>query len=120
MKIAIPTSGKDLDAPIDPRFGRAAAFLIIDSTDESFVLKENSQNLNAAQGAGIQSAQNIASEGVDILISRHTGPKAFQVLSQAEIKIFQAIEGTVKDNLEAYKNGKLSPLDGADVNGHWV
>lgn len=69
MIIAITTAGNDLSAEVDTRFGRAPQFLIYNTETNDFTLKENTQNLNAAQGAGIQSATNIANENVDAVIS---------------------------------------------------
>ena len=74
MKIAFSTSGNDLNAPLDTRFGRAAKFLIYDTESQSVALVDNTQNLTAAQGAGIQSAQNVAASGAQALVSGHCGP----------------------------------------------
>ena len=60
MKIAFSTSGADLSAPLDTRFGRAPKFLVYDTDAATFALVDNAQNLNAAQGAGIQSAQRVS------------------------------------------------------------
>jgi len=49
MKAAFTTSGSDLNAPLDDRFGRAPKFLMVDLETESFEIVDNKQNLNAAQ-----------------------------------------------------------------------
>ena len=54
MKLVITTTGEGLDAPMDRRFGRAAAFLVYDLEAETYAVIGNDQNLQAAQGAGIQ------------------------------------------------------------------
>ena len=41
MKVAVTASGKDLDSPIDPRFGRCAYFMIVDTDSMSFEIFEN-------------------------------------------------------------------------------
>lgn len=120
VKIALTTSGSDLTAPLDSRFGRAPKFLIYDLESNKFEVVNNAQNLNAAQGAGIQSAQNIARLGVGALITGHCGPKAFRVLKQAGIKIYNAAAPTVAEALEQYRAGKLTEAASADVEGHWV
>jgi len=118
MKIAITTSGNDLSAPLDPRFGRAARFIIYETEAGTFERVDNSQNLNAAQGAGIQSAQNIASTGAQAVISGHFGPKAFRVLSAAHIAIYPSTAATVQDALDLFLEGKLTAAQEADVEGH--
>ncbi len=120
MKIAFSTSGTDLNAPMEARFGRAARFLVYDTETATFKLVDNSQNLNAAQGAGIQSAQNVAAAGVQALVSGHCGPKAFRVLAAAGIKVYASEAPTVAAALELYREGKLKESAGADVEGHWA
>ncbi|MDD4357349.1 MAG: NifB/NifX family molybdenum-iron cluster-binding protein [Smithellaceae bacterium] len=120
MKIALTTSGNDLNSPLDTRFGRAPKFLIYDLETKTFEVVDNDQNLNAAQGAGIQSAQNISQQGVKALVTGHCGPKAFRVLQAADIKIYNTNAATVSEALELYAAGKLSESTNADVEGHWV
>ena len=114
------TQDAGLDSIVDPRFGRARDFLIVDSETGATRLVPNTQNLNAAQGAGIQSAQNVVTEGAQAVITGHCGPKAFAVLMQAEIKIFLASKLTIKDALAKISAGELTPANSADVEGHWV
>ena len=119
MKIAITATGKDLDSNVDPRFGRAMYFIVIDSESGDFEVLPNEQNLNAAQGAGIQSAQNVVNTGCKVAISGHFGPKAFSVLGAAGVKAIPGATGTVREVLEQYRQGKLNPAAGPDVEGHW-
>jgi len=111
VKIALTTSGNDLNAPLDSRFGRAPKFLIYDLEGNSFEVVDNEQNLNAAQGAGIQAKA---------LVTGHCGPKAFRVLSAAGVKVYNTNLPTVAAALEAFKAGTLKPAESADVEGHWV
>lgn len=120
MKIAFSTSGDTLDSPLDTRFGRAPRFLIYDLETETFVLADNRQSLDSAQGAGIQSAETVARQGVKALVSGHCGPKAFRVLRAAGISIFTSSAPTVRAALEAYRAGILTEAGSADVEGHWV
>ena len=120
MKIAITTTGDTLEAPLDKRFGRAARFLVIDGEGAVLDVVDNNQNLNAPQGAGIQSAQNVAATGAEAVISGHCGPKAFQVLTQSGIKIYACDAATVKEALQQFQSGKLKAAEDADVEGHWV
>jgi len=120
MKIAISTSGKDLDSKVDPRFGRAAGFIIYDTENKTSEYIANAQNLNAVQGAGIQSAGIISATGAQALITGHCGPKAFTALKAAGIKIFTGADGTVREAVMKFSTGNLSEAAGADVEGHWA
>jgi predicted Fe-Mo cluster-binding NifX family protein len=120
MKIAFTTSGSELTAPLDSRFGRAPKFLIYDLDSGAFDMIDNSQNLNAAQGAGIQAAETVARSGAACVITGHCGPKAFRVLAAAKIKIYNTDAATVADALKGFLDNKLKQAENADVEGHWV
>ena len=120
MKLAITSTGKELDSNLDPRFGRATYFIIVEPETMAFEVVENSQNLNLSQGAGIQAGKTIADHQVDALITGHCGPKAFKVLQNAGIKIMTGAGGKVKDAIEQFNNGELEISAEADVEGHWV
>ena len=119
MKIAFTTSGNSLEAPLDSRFGRAQKFLIYDLEEKSIEIMDNEQNLNAAQGAGIQAAQSVVRSGAKILITGNCGPKAFHVLSAAGISIYNSAAATVAEALEQYLAVKLTAASAANVEGHW-
>jgi predicted Fe-Mo cluster-binding NifX family protein len=118
MKVAFTTSGNDLAGQLDSRFGRAPRFLVYDLDRDTFEVIDNQQNLNAAQGAGIQSAETIARSGANILVTGHCGPKAFRVLSAARIKLYRTDAPTVAASLEEFRTGKLTETTAADVEGH--
>jgi len=120
MRIAITSAGTDLNDDLDPRFGRAAYFIIVDPDTMDFEAVENRQNLNLSQGAGIQAGKTIVDNQADVLITGHCGPKAFKVLQAAGVKIVTGESGKVADAIEKFKKGELEPLSEADVEGHWV
>lgn len=109
-----------MGSPADPRFGRAKFFMIYDDADGSFTAVDNTQNLQAAQGAGLQAAQNVADAGCEVLITGHIGPKAFGALKAGGIKVAVGASGTVQEAVEAFKAGKLKVADTSDVEGHWA
>ncbi len=119
MKIAVTSSGKELTSEMDPRFGRAAYFLIVDPDTMEFEIVENLQNINLPQGAGIQAGKTIADKKVDMLITGNCGPKAFRTLQAAGIKVITEINGRVMDAVEKFKKGELKPSGTANVDGHW-
>lgn len=120
MKVAVSSKGKLLDSELDSRFGRAACFILVDPNNMSYEVFENTQNLGAAQGAGIQAAKTVADQGAGVVITGNCGPKAYAVLQQAGIPVITGVSGRVKDVLEQYKKGELSPAEGPNVNGHWM
>jgi predicted Fe-Mo cluster-binding NifX family protein len=121
MKIAISARTEDLSAPIDMRFGRANIFICYDTNTKETSFHNNTQNLNAAQGAGIQAAQTVANLGVDAVITGHCGPKAFRVLQTAQVAVFYVKTGIpATEAIQLLADGKLELAKGADVESHWV
>jgi predicted Fe-Mo cluster-binding NifX family protein len=118
VKIVFTTSGDNLQAPLDSRFGRAPKFLVYDLDSGTFAVVDNQQNLNTAQGAGIQSAETVARLGAGSLVTGHCGPKAFRVLAAAGVKIYTTNALTVAAALEQFRLGKLAEARSADTEGH--
>jgi predicted Fe-Mo cluster-binding NifX family protein len=79
----------------------------------------NVQNLNAAQGAGIQTAQNVVSLGARAIISGHFGPKAFQAIQMAGLDVYSATNISVEEAIRQFEIGKLIKLANPDVEPHW-
>ena len=118
MKIAVSSNGENLDAPLDPRFGRCAYFLVVNPDDMSFEVFNNESALQGG-GAGIQAAQFLAPQGVETVITGNCGPNAVQTLSAAGIELFGGQAGTVREVVERFKNGHLKPTSEANVDSHF-
>lgn len=119
MKIAVTSQGKDLDSQVDPRFGRAAYIVIVDSETMNFEVLDNKENLNALKGAGIQAASDIHNKGAEVLLTGFCGPNAFKTLYAAGVKVANDASGTVREAVKAFLDGKLPFADAANVEGHW-
>ena len=119
MKIAVSASGPTLDAPVDARFGRAPYLLIVDLETLDFEAVANQINLQAAQGAGIQTASLVARYKPAAVLTGHCGPKAFQTLQAAGIRVIVEVHGSVREAVEQYRVGQLTPAGGPNVTSHW-
>lgn len=120
MKIAITSKGRGLDAETDPRFGRAAYFIVYETDDGTFAVIDNGKNLNAQQGVGVQAGQAVIETGAAVLVTGNCGPKAFRVLKTAGVKVYTGAAGTIQESIEAYTKGVLTEADSANVEGHWM
>ena len=118
MKIAISSTGKDLDCQIDPRFGRCQYFIFVDSETMEFEVADN-QGLAAMGGAGVQAAQLVVQKGVNALITGNLGPNAASALSASGIKVYLVPGGTIKEVAETYKSGTLKEVSGSTVPPHF-
>ena len=120
MKVAITASGGDLNSSVDRVFGRARFFVITDPVETNVEVLENSQNVNAAQGAGIQAARQMAYKSVNVLLTGNVGPNAFRALDAVPIKVYQFDSDvlTVRDALTAWKEGRLQEVKAPTAKGH--
>jgi predicted Fe-Mo cluster-binding NifX family protein len=120
MKSTISISGNKLESPFDPRFGRAAAFCIVDSETGEWTAHENPA-LSASGGAGVQAAQFVAKLGAQAVVSGAYGPNAADTLSPAGIEMYLAPTSeslTAADVLALFKAGKLQKTEAATHAGH--
>ena len=106
MKICITSEGGNLDSKVGPRFGRCQNFIIADTDTLEFEAIGN-PNIESMGGAGIQSAQLVASKQVKAVVTGNVGPNAFQTLQAAGIEVFTGASGTVKEAIEKYKKGEF-------------
>jgi predicted Fe-Mo cluster-binding NifX family protein len=119
MKIAVTSKGVDLGSEVDPRFGRAAYILVVDSEALSFEVLDNKENVNAFKGAGIQAAKMVSETGVDVLLTGYCGPNAFKAMKAAKVGVANDATGTVREAVAAYVAGKLPLAEDANVEGQW-
>ncbi len=102
MKIAISSTGKDLDSDLDPHFGRCPYFIIVDLETMKFEALDNT-GLTAPTGSGIAAAQLVASQGVKAVLTGLCGPNASDALWAAGIKVIDGLNGKINDVLASYK-----------------
>lgn len=120
MKVAISASEDNLTSRLEQRFGRAHWFIIYDTENHNHEFVENTRQLNAAQGAGIQSAGTVSRAAVKAVITGHIGPKAYRVLDKAGVDIYLTDTSTVEDAINKFEHGLLNKTHSPDVQGHWM
>lgn len=119
MKIAVTSKGRDLNAEVDPRFGRAAYIVILDTETMAYDVIDNKANVNAFKGAGIQAATTISEHGAQVLLTGYCGPNAFRTLEAAGIRVGSDISGTVADAVQTFKKGAVRYSAAPNTDGHW-
>jgi len=118
MKIAVSSSGNNLDSQIDPRFGRCAYFVVADTENMNFEAFDN-ESIALGGGAGIQAAQFVASKGAKAIMTGNVGPNAVKTLAAAGVEVFVGQNGTVREALERYRNGALQSTSTPNVADHY-
>ena len=117
MRVVVTSNGMNLSAEASPSFGRCLAYVFVDPETMEFEAVENPA-ANAAGGAGIQAAQFVVEQGVQVALAGNVGPNAYDVLKAANMPVFRHTGGTVRQAVEAYMAGKLQSVGGANVGSH--
>jgi predicted Fe-Mo cluster-binding NifX family protein len=120
MKVLVTAKGLDENAPLDPRFGRAVGFVLVDTETGEVRGIDNSEGMHAVGGAGIKAAEMVSRLGAESVVTGHCGPKAFSALQAAGIGLYSCASGTVADAVARLEAGELPRVDAPDVRGHWM
>jgi predicted Fe-Mo cluster-binding NifX family protein len=118
MKVCVSATADNLNAQLDPRFGRCLYLLIVDSENMEFEAIPN-MAAGSTGGAGIQAAQTMVNRGVKVVITGSVGPNVFGALSAAGIAIVTAPVGTVREVIEKFKKCELQKVGAPTVGVHF-
>jgi len=118
MKICVTSEGRGLDSQVDPRFGRAENFIIVDSETLKFEVVAN-PNVDGMGGVGVQSGQLMSEKGVKVVLTGNVGPNAFETLKAAGIEVISGVSGDVKSVIKKFKNGQYKTNQGPSVDSHF-
>lgn len=117
MKVLITSAGPDERSPLDPRFGRAPYFLVMDTESGEWTSYANPA-ASLPQGAGIEAASFAVDHGVDTVVTGATGPNAYRTLSAAGIAVFTASGGLVQEAADELKTDALPRAEAASSSPH--
>ena len=109
MKIAISAGEPQFEAKLEPRFGRCAYFLIVDSETQNWKPMQNPA-VEAMGGAGPQAAQFLADQDVEAVISGEFGPNAYTALEAAGIRMYRSQVDHINTLFEKYRNDQLEHI----------
>ena len=119
MIVAVTAKGTRLSDEVDPRFGRAPYILIVDTETMHCEPLDNSENVNAFKGAGIQAATMVADKGAEVLLTGYCGPNAFKTVQAAGMKVVSDVTGTVEQAIKTFLRGNVKYSENANTEGHW-
>lgn len=106
MKICFPTETmQGLESPVFGHFGSAPGFVIVDTETMDF---EEITNRDQHHAHGMcQPLVALDNRQVDGIVVGGIGLGALMKLQSAGISVYRALKGTVRDNLDFIRNGKL-------------
>jgi predicted Fe-Mo cluster-binding NifX family protein len=109
MVVCVTSTGDSIKSELDPRFGRCSYFAFYDTDAGDVSILEN-EAVRSGGGAGISSGQLMVEKNVKAVITGNVGPNAMSVLSTAGMDIYRGVQGSVEENLENFKSGKLEKI----------
>jgi predicted Fe-Mo cluster-binding NifX family protein len=115
-RLAVTSNGADLQGDIVP-MARSSFFIIFEGDPQNHRVMENLIK-KAGSESGIKVAEELAAQKVDIVITGTIGPRAFQQLQDAGVKVHAGCEGKVADALERCLKGKLPLCKKATYGGY--
>jgi predicted Fe-Mo cluster-binding NifX family protein len=118
MKVAVTSQGLDLNSQVDPRFGRAPCFVVVDMETRAVAVRHNSGNRRTAHAAGMQAAGALVGLGVAAVITGNIGPKAFGTLQAAKVSVYTVPSGSVGEAIEKFKARERQALLEANAKEH--
>jgi predicted Fe-Mo cluster-binding NifX family protein len=118
MKIAVTAKGDSLSSEMDERFGRCAYFIIVDTDNPDGFQAIKNDAAEAGGGAGVRAAQTVIDTGAEAVVSGNFGPKAFDALSAADMKLYAVSAPTVRDAVDLFRANKARPLESATAAAH--
>ena len=119
MKLEVTSKGDRLDSTLDPRFGRAAYILIVDTKTLEYEVLDNNKNKNSFTGAGIQTAAMVNNHEAEVLLTGFIGPAAFKTLEAAGVKVVYNQSGRVINVVQTFKQGNVVFADTANKGKYW-
>ena len=105
----MPATDSNLDATVDPRFGRCRYLLIVETDSLAFKAVAN-LNTSKVGGAGVASAQIVVAQRVEKVLTGDCGPNAYRILSAAGIGVIAGCSGRVRDVIARFKNEGCSSI----------
>lgn len=117
MKIAVPIEEKSIKSSINNSLGRAPYFLIYSTVTKEYEILDN-RAVAEQGGSGIRAAQVIADNGVSAVITKRCGENAEKLFRNAEVFVYEAMEGNAEQNIDYLNKNKLSLLSKFHSNFH--
>ena len=113
MRVCVPTMDQNgLDAVIGEHFGRVPFYTFVEPETEEV---ETIGNTGTHHGEALYPAQIIAKEGADVMLCAGLGRRAVGIFEEEGVHVFIGAEGTVRDALDSYNNGRLQEATDANA-----
>ena len=112
MKLGIPSMGDNgLDEQVGEHFGRVPTYTIVDLDSDTVEVIPNTSHHMGGQG---DPPEILKKNGVEVMICQGLGRRAIDLFHSIGIDVYIGAHGSVRDAVEAYRNGKLQQANVGD------
>ena len=119
MKIVVTSQGTNLDSPVDPRFGRAKHFLLVDTDTMQTTAHDNAQNLNAPQGAESRPRKRSTTLARRGCHGQRWPEGVCNAARRGNCRLSRCL-GDCPGGRRAVSDGPAQLAESANVEGHWA
>lgn len=111
-RIVIPAEdGNGLDARLSEHFGRAPYFIVIELNEDGSISNVQAiSNESEHFGGSGRPPDRLLQFKPNAIITYGMGPRALSIFQEAGVAVLKANANTVKEVIEAYKQGNLEEL----------
>ena len=109
MKVSIPVMNRSgISSTVGAHFVKVLVYAILETeTGELSFIDNTSEHMG---GVGLP-PELLSKAGVSVMLCGGLGPKAVDMFTSLGIQVYVGAKGTVKETLDAYKEGKLVRAD---------
>ncbi len=112
-RICVPTAGRGgIDDNVGEHFGRVPTYTIYNTETGEVKTVDNTSEHMGGQGLP---GEILGSLGIDVLLCSGLGRRALSLLDEQGIEVCTGVTGTVREAIDRWKNGNLSPASDADA-----
>ena len=118
MKICFPVmENQGLESPVFGHFGSAPGFVVVDMNTNEVTAINNSDLIH--QHGACNPVAGLGGHQVDAIVVGGIGGGALHKLNRAGMRVFQAQEGTISENIALFRTNELPEyLPGHTCGGH--
>ncbi|MFX1505758.1 MAG: NifB/NifX family molybdenum-iron cluster-binding protein [Promethearchaeota archaeon] len=115
MKTCLPSNGTDLSTPLAGSFEYCSYFVLVDANQQKIITFILNDAQTAARGVCVLTAQLIIDQKVQTIITPEINSATLNILQKAGIRIYLGTNGTLWENIDLFRDGRLVEVKIADL-----
>ena len=104
MRVAIPSTGPNLDDMVEARIELCACFIIFDFVTMEFEAIPNPNSIKRIDN-GILAVQSLVEKDVAVVLTGYCNTSTFKVFNEVNIQVITGVTGPVRNVIQHYNRG---------------